>query len=498
MSAGLESSAAGHWAVVMVLLPVAAGIGAFLIPRVARGLALASALGILWAGGELAAVLLTAGPVHYPVGGWGAPLGIELYVDGLSGGLAIMTALVGSAVTLYSASYLRPAHHGPDDHAALRSFWPLWLVLWGALAALLFAGDVFNIYVTLELVGLGAVALTALRRDREALAAALRYLLVGILGSMSYLLGVALLYAAYGRLDLAGLTQVMQANPVSYMACALMVGGLAFKAALFPLHGWLPPAHASAMAPASAVLSALVVKTVLYILVRLWFGPFTVLVGEAAAQLLGIAGGLAIIWGSYQAMTAVRLKLMVAYSTVAQLGYIVLIFPLAVSAAGSVPAWGGGLLMALAHGLAKAGMFLAAGCVLLALGHDRVAGLAGLSQRQPVTLAALAIAAVSLIGLPPSGGFAAKWMLLDAALTTGQWWWVPVILVGTLFAAGYLFRIVGIGFRTVTDPPGGEPVPASLEWAALALALLAVMLGLFVPDILGLLHVGATLGEAPL
>jgi len=498
VSTGLEPAAAGTWAVVMVLLPVVAGLVAFLIPRIASGLASACALGMLWAAGGLAAALLNDGAVHYPVGGWGAPLGIELYVDGLSGSLAIMTALVGGGVTLYSVSYLRPAHHGPDDGAALRLFWPLWLVLWGALAALLFAGDVFNLYVTLELVGLGAVALTGLPRDREALAAALRYLLVGILGSMSYLLGVALLYAVYGRLDLAGLTQVMEANPASYMACALMLGGLAFKGALFPLHGWLPPAHASAMAPASAVLSALVVKMVLYILVRLWFGPFAVLVGESAAQLMGIAGGLAIIWGSYRALTAVRLKLMVAYSTVAQLGYIVLIFPLAISGSASVPAWGGGLLIALTHGLAKAGMFLAAGCVLLALGHDRVAGLAGLSQRQPVTLAALAIAAVSLVGLPPSGGFAGKWMLLDAALTTGQWWWVAVILVGTLFAAGYLFRIVGIGFGAVTDLPPGEPVSAPLEWAALTLALLAVLMGLFVPDLLGLLHIGAMVGEAPL
>ncbi len=172
----------------------------------------------------------------------------------------------------------------------------MWLSLWAALNALFLTDDIFNLYVTLELMGLAAVALVAL--ETHAVAAATRYLLVGLLGSMFYLLGVGLVYALHGTVDMKMLATTMQAEPAAWMAMALMTAGLLLKTALFPLHFWLPPAHANAPAPVSAVLSALVVKAAFYALLRLWLGPFEPLAPVLAGQLLGILGAAAIIWGS--------------------------------------------------------------------------------------------------------------------------------------------------------------------------------------------------------
>ena len=191
-----------------------------------------------------------------------------------------------------------------------------------------------------------------------------------------------------------------------------MTAGLLAKTALFPLHLWLPPAHAGAPAPASAVLSALVVKGSFFLIVRLWFDVMPGLLSHAAAQVLAALGAAAIVFGSVLALRQARLKMLIAYSTVAQLGYLFLMFPLAGPGAARLSAWTGGLLQAISHACAKAAMFMAAGLIAQALGHDRIAGLGGIGRALPMTIFAFALAGLSLMGLPPSGGFMAKWLLL--------------------------------------------------------------------------------------
>jgi len=486
------------WAIGAVLVPLAGATAALVGgARAGRWVGLATAGASAACAGGLASAVLAGGTVRHRVGGWGAPLGIELRADGLSALMLVMVAAVGIAVTVSAAAYFGGAGGGEEQGRRRLLFWPLWLFLWAALDALFLAADVFNVYVTLELVGLSAVGLVALAGDRAALGAAARYLVLALLGSLAYLLGVGLLYAGLGTLDAGGIRAALGPGLLATAAGALVLGGLALKAALFPLHGWLPPAHAGAPAPVSAALSALVVKAAFYLLVR-----FTreILPGAAlprAEVLLGALGAAGIVWGSLQALRQDRLKGVVAYSTVAQLGYLFLFFPLARDA-GAATALSGAGLFALAHALAKAALFLASGAILKALPSDRLDGLAGLGSRMPLTAAAVAVASVSILALPPSGGFAGKWLLLSTAFATGRWGWAVPMLLGGVLAAGYSFRVLE---RAIASTPGDAPpvrAPLAMELSALALALAAFAVGLVPWAPLRLLGAGGALaGVAP-
>lgn len=470
----------------LVLLPLAWATGAFLLGpgRGARlaiaGLAAQCALAFFLAG-----ALPGAGPLQHVAGGWGAPLGIDLAADGLAAIMLLLAQGVALLLALYARSYFA------GGGAAARHFWPLAGFLIAGMNALILSADLFNLYVTLEIVGLAAVGLVAAGGGAQQLAAALRYLFATLLGSGAYLLGVALIYGAYGTVSLDLLEVLVDADAprAVWLAAALMFAGLALKTALFPFHFWLPPAHGGAPAPVSALLSALVVKASFYLILRLWLGPFAPL-ASAAAWLPALLGSAAILWGSWQAIRAERLKLLVAWSTVAQLGYLFLVFPLLAPLGTALAA---GVMQAVSHGLAKAAMFAAAGVVVHVTGRDTVAGVAGVAQRLPLTLFAFALAGVTLMGLPPSGGFLAKWLLLDAALEQGAWALAAVIIVGGLLAAVYVFRVLRQAFLFVPAAETASHAPPLLEWTAFALAAASVLLGLRGMELLRLLSVGRVL-----
>ncbi len=347
-----------------------------------------------------------------------------------------------------------------------------------ALNALFLAADVFNAYVTLELLGLSAVALVALAATPAAFAGAMRYLLVGLLGSLLYLLGVGLLYAAAATLD------------VRQLAAAPLPGrgrrrrhrrdhgrsGAQDGSVPLPLLAAAGSRQRACAGERGAVRAG--GQGVVLSAVRYWFYVAPELaVAAISRRCLGVLGAAAVVWGGLRALTAERLKLVVAYSTVAQIGYLFLVFPSAGQPAGFT-AWGGVALL-VARPRRREGSDVSQrrrdpqGRGARPRGRDRrdCAGAAGHD------LFAFALAGVSLIGLPPSGGFAAKWMLLNAALATGQWWWVLVLVAGSLLAAAYTFRVLA---RAFTRLPGSRPpcaVPARLEWSALALALAAMLLG---------------------
>jgi len=469
--------AAIPWMVWAIVLPLAGAVLAFLLPNRAAGIGVGAAFATAAAAFGVLVQVAGNGPLRYPVGAWTAPLGIDLVADGLSVLMLAMTAVVGSAISVYARVYLAAT---PDK---MRSFWPLWLFLWTALNALYLSGDVFNLYVTLELLGLSAVALVALAGTGPALWGAMRYLLVSLFGSLAYLLGVALLYGAYGTVDLVLLAERTEGGLALAVPLGAMFAGLLLKTGLFPFHVWLPPAHGSARAPVSALLSALVVKASFYLLLRLWF-TFTP-EGEGLPTLLGVLGAAAVFWGSVQALRQQRLKLLVAYSTVAQLGYLFLAFPLA--RVDPALAWGGAIYLALSHAFAKGAMFLAAGSIMTEGGHDQIDELDRIVERMPLSLAAFALAGISLAGLPPSGGFVGKWMLLQAALSQGLWHWAMVLVVGGVLTAAYVFRVLGFAFTRSQHHHESHGVPATMEWTALLLALGAVLLGMIAPYGLSLL-----------
>jgi formate hydrogenlyase subunit 3/multisubunit Na+/H+ antiporter MnhD subunit len=485
-----------------VALPLVGAVLAAALPGRASWTGLAGATATTVTALALAFEVWAEGEQRLELGGWGVPLGIALQADGLSAALLAMANLVALAVSLYALGYFAKG-------GLARSFWPLWMLLWASLNGLFLAADLFNLYVTLELLGISAAALGALTGSREALAANLRYLLVGLLGSMTYLLGVALLYTGLGTLDLRLAAAALGPGPLAWTAFALMAGGLLLKAALFPLHFWLPPAHASAPAPVSAALSALVVKAAFYLVLRLWLDLFGPVATPGAGMLLGALGAGAVLWGSWRALRAERLKLVAAYSTVAQMGYLFLFFPLlavVTDPAARADLIAAAVLLALSHGFAKAGLFLSAGLLQKAAGHDRIADLSPATQALPLVSLGVALAGVALIGLPPSGTFNAKWILLSQAIGSGQWWWAPVILVGTLLAAAYIFRVLAGAFDP--GPRHGEAQSAALraqaglavigtaiQMPALALGLIAmVVLGLGSAPLWGLLTGAATGG----
>ncbi|MCB4821310.1 complex I subunit 5 family protein [Roseicella aerolata] len=476
-----DGLADGPWAELLVALPLAGMLLALpLGGRQAHRLAL-----LVLAAGPVLALLLAAqlwqgGVVGVALGGFAAPLGIALRADGLSVLMLLTTAVVLCATGLAARAGFAPRPGQGETRAGLL-FWPLLLALWGALNAVFLGNDLFNLYVALELLTLAAVPLVCIEGKPEAVAAALRYLLFALLGSVLYLLGAALLYGAHGTLDITLLAARLQPGPATWMAGALMTAGLLAKTALYPLHLWLPPAHAAAPAAASAVLSALVVKASFFILLRLWFDVMPALAGLGGATLLGGLGTAAILAGSLLALRQERLKLAIAYSTMAQLGYLFLMFPLAGGGTEAQPwsagAWTGGVLHAVSHALAKAAMFLVAGLVLQAAGHDRIRALQGLGRAMPVAVFAFGLAGLSLMGLPPSGGFVAKWLLLTAALASGQWWWAVPMLAGGLLAAGYVFRLLNPAL-SAGEGQGWRPVRRRWQAIPLALALLSVALGL--------------------
>ncbi len=472
------------WSVILIVLPLIGAMLCFLWPRNAKTLGLIISSSLLISVAGLAYQLITLGAQRYAVGGWRAPLGIDLYADGLSLLMLAITTFVGLAISIYSSSYF--------NQKKSLSFWPLWMFMWAALNALFLSGDIFNLYVTLELLGLSSVALVALAGGANALSGAMRYLMVSLIGSLSFLLGVALLYHSFSTVDIALLAERMEASPSVWAAMGLMIAGLLIKTALFPLHFWLPPAHSSAPAPVSALLSALVVKASFYILLRLWLEVFPQ-PSDALAQLLGMLGAAAILWGGIQALRQTRLKLQIAYSTVAQIGYLFLAFPLA-----SIFGWKAALYMLISHAVAKTAMFMAAGNILFYGGHDRIADLDRIAQRLPLTLAAFGLAGISLMGLPPSGGFIGKWLFLEAAIVSGQWWWSISLIVGGLLTGANVFKVIGYAFTQSDLPHEPRMVPKRMEWAALLVAILAIVLGFVAPWLLALMEIGYPFGDSPL
>ena len=438
------------------------------------GLALAVAIAVAWSD--------TDGPLVYLLGGWSPPLGIALRADGPAVAMLLAVALVVCGIGLFARADFALARGAAESRSAF-AYWLLLLAVWGALNLVFVSGDLFTLYVALELLTFAGVPLVCLAGSGETLRAALRYMLFALCGSVLYLLGAVLLYGGYGTLDIPLLADAVMPEPIAWTALALMTVGLLAKTALFPLHIWLPPAHGGAPAAASAVLSALVIKGSWFLVLRLWLDVMPGVASASAAQLLAGLGAAAIVVGSVVALRQERLKLLVAYSTVAQIGYLFLLFPMAFDAAGDMAlrdlAQSAGVLQAIAHATAKAGMFMAAGLVYAHLGHDRIDDLAGAARALPVAVLAFFVGGIALMGVLPSGAYLAKKLLLASADESGQWWWTLVLQGGAAFTAAY---VVLIAVRVLRRPAAPlrdlNPVSMLSQIAALVLALASLGLSL--------------------
>jgi len=435
---------------------------------------------------QLAGIVRTAGTQIATLGAHQLPLAIALRADGLATLMIALTAVVSFATAAYACGWAttESAGHG----TALRS---LLLMLLSGISALFLADDLFNVYVTLEITTLAAVALVILAPGAGAAEAAMRYLLMAIFGSLLYLLGVALLYAETGQLSMHQLTGQLPPVLTLQVSLLLMTAGLGIKAAMFPVHAWLPAAHASAPSAGSALLSALVAKGAVYLILRIWTGPFAGVWTAEAAQMFAALGIAGMLYAAMQALQQNSIKRVVAYSTVAQIGYLPLLMALP-----SSEAWLGAAFHAMSHGLAKAGLFLAAGNLVAVHGDDHIWRLSGSGRRMGLNTLAIGMASISLIGLPPSGGFVAKWWLVQAALATGQWWWAVALGIGSLLAAAYLLRLLGYAMRELHPhellvESSEAPLSQAMLWPPFLLALAALLVSLLGEPLGRLILVGA-------
>lgn len=481
------------WASMTVLIPLVTALACGVVSSW-RSMLVGVVGSVATAGASVGLIghVAVSGAFAEPLGGWSAPLGIELYVDGFGASMIALVAVVGLAVSFFSISYFR----GPASHSQGRYFWSLWLVLWSSLNGIFVSADLFNLYVCLEVMGLSSVALVALAGPAS-LRAALRYLFVTLVGSLLYLLGVALIYGGWGTVAIAEVAVSVEATMASAVAFGAMTIGLVLKTALVPLHFWLPTAHANAPTPVSAVLSGLVVKASFYILVRLWVDVFEVLDTTVAAWILATAGVVAIGWGSIQALRQQRLKMLVAYSTVAQLGYLFVAFAPSTVDAATPAGWQGMALFVVAHGCAKGAMFLAAGTAAAAVGSGRLKALSGHRLRLFVPMAAFGLAGLSIVGVSPTGGYAAK-SLLAAAAAEAEMTLVEIVFdAGAILAALYVLKVFYFAFlRSGRDEgrAGGE-LSWSMALVSVLLGAVAVGIGMVSEVIVTVLEVGAPFGE---
>ncbi|MBZ2188470.1 NADH-ubiquinone oxidoreductase [Alcanivorax sp. JB21] len=438
----------------------------------------------LWLGGVEGGVnetttRITFAPLVGPTLVW------TLLTDGPALIMALLTTWIGTATLVHTG--LRPdAASRPSAPAA---FWPLAWLLMATLNLIWLGADLLTLYIGVEALGLLAVAMIGLNNTPGAVDAALRYLFATLLGSLAYLVGAGLLFGHYGTLELATLAGQVSANGATAAGFGLMLAGLALKAAVFPLHGWLPAAHASALLPVSVLHAALVIKASVFVMLRHWlaFGP--AFADTALPLLVGALGAVAILWGSIMALQQTRLKLLIAWSTIAQTGYLLVGFPLLLQGDAALQqlVLQGILYQMVAHGLAKAALFMTAGHLVTATGSDRIDQLTGTGRHLPLTLLTLGLAGVSLMGMPPSAGFVAKWLLASGAIGSGQVIWLVVLLAGGLLSATYILRLLRQAFREGPEQDVFQHPSRVEKMTAFLLALMTLLLGLMAIPLLSLI-----------
>ncbi|AOW80213.1 monovalent cation/H+ antiporter subunit D [Halodesulfurarchaeum formicicum] len=469
--------------IVAALLPL--GIGLFIR---GSGQYIALAMAVLQVALSLLVLeeVLTAGAFSYDVAGYAPPFGIELIGDGVSAPLLVLIASVTLAVVLYSF------RSGPQGD----SFYGELAFLTAGLSGLVATGDVFNLYVFLEITGLATYALVASDSSPAAAYASLKYLIVGTIGASFYLLGVGYLLVATGTLNMADLAssipEVGYTSPLILAAFGLIVVGLGVKVALFPLHTWQPDAYAESPHTISAHIAALVSTAAAYALFRIVYGVFTVDFLAAvpiARDTLLAAAGISVIVGAVLAVVQRDLKRMLAYSSVSHFGLVVLGVSI-----GNETALAGGLIHLVGHGVMKAGLFLAVGVFAMGAGVKTVQDLSGLGTRYPITSAAFGVLAFSMVGVPPAIGFPGKWNIIMGAVQAGEWIVAVIVVTSALLTLGYFGRLLERLYFTEsitnTDQSvkadGGHPEDVSvlLRTIVVVAALAAVGLGFWATELI--------------
>jgi multicomponent Na+:H+ antiporter subunit D len=422
---------------------------------------------------------MQTGPISYALGGWAPPWGIEYRVDLLSGFVLMLVSGVGAVIMPFA--YRSVASEVPEDRQAW--FYCAFLLCLAGLLGITITGDAFNAFVFLEISSLATYVLIALGRDRRALIAAFQYLILGTVGATFYVIGVGLLYLLTGSLNMADVAARLgpawaDHSRAVVAALAFVTVGVSLKLALFPLHTWLPNAYAYAPSWVTVFLSATATKVAIYLLVRFFFSVFGVAIDLRALPIAEIILALSIaamLIASLIAVFETNLKRMLAYSSVAQIGYITLGIGLADQAGLT-----GGLVHIFNHALMKAALFLAAGAIVYRVGTAEISELAGIGRKMPLTMAAFTVAGFGLVGTPGTAGFISKWYLAVGALDKGWWALVFVIVASSLIALVYVGRVVEVAWMRPPSPKIAEGIdpPSSMLLPIIVLSAAVIYFGI--------------------
>jgi len=483
-----------HFPVLLVVVPLMAAPVCLLLRRLPTAtwvVATAVSWLCLFFAVSLLLRVLDGGPISYLLGNWAAPWGIEYRVDVANAFVLVIVASIGAIITPYTRqSVLREL-----SPRRIYLFYVMFCLNLSGLLGISVTGDAFNLFVFLEISALSGYALISMGRDRRALTATYRYVVMGTVGATFYVIGLGLLYMMTGTLNMADLAARIPAvshTRTIHAALAFLTVGIGLKVAMFPLHTWLPNAYTWAPSAVTAFLASTATKVAVYVLVRVFFTIF----GKADVfelfpvrdTLMGLAI-IAMFAASFVAIYQDNVKRMLAYSSIAQVGYMILGISFA-----TVTGLTGGIIHLFNHALMKCALFLAIGCVFYRVGSLNIRDYAGLGQRMPLTMAAFVTAGLSLIGVPATVGFVSKWYLVQAALERDLWLIAALVVASSLLAVIYIWRVVEIAYFRA--PPEGAPAvaeaPVSLLVPTWIMALASVYFGIDATHTVDIAHKAAT------
>lgn len=445
-----------HSPALLVVIPLILAPLCAILPsgRIAWLLSIVGAAGALFCAIILTVLVREPGTdfISYAMGGWQPPLGIEFRIDSLNALVLLIVSGIGVLASIFSW----PSVEAEVRREKRAMFYSAYLVCFTGLLGVAATGDAFNLFVFLEISSISTYVLVAIgaSRDRRALPAAFNYLIMGTIGATFFVIGVGFLYAATGTLnmaDIAARLPELQDSRTVQAGFAFIVVGLGLKAAMWPLHQWLPNAYAYAPSFVTVFLSATATKVALYALIRFLFSVYTPefdFVGALFTFLLIPLSIAAMVFCSFQAVFQSDVRRTLAYSSVAQVGYMLLGVSLGTAAGLSA-----GLFHLTNHAIMKGALFMAVAGVVLSYQGTRINDFEGLGRSAPLTMSAFAISALSLIGVPLTAGFQSKWALLSALLDKGWWWGAILVVFSSILAVIYMGRILeAVFFKAPANP----------------------------------------------
>ncbi len=439
---------------------------------------------LVFSAGAFRTVLTTGRPVHYHLGGWAPPWGIEYVVDYLNGLVLTAIAVVSLLAAIYASALVKreipAAKHAP--------FYALFLLQVTGLFGMTVTGDMFNLYVLLEIASFSAYAMIGMG-EGAAPFAAFRYMIFGTLGACAYLLGVGYLYLSTGSLNMADLRQLLvplYSSPVLLVGLAFLLLGIAIKMAFFPVHIWLPDSYTLAPSCVSVLLAPLFTKVGAYVMIRVLFSAFDPAFSTTLLPVTAVIGWVAaagIIFSSIMALAQTDLKRMLCYLIVTEIGYIGIGI-----GAGNRPGLTGAIFHVVNDMFMMALLFMVVGAIQAHVRTRNISGLTGLHRSMPVTAAALVVGGLSVIGVPPLCGFFSKWYLILGTIEAGQWFFAGALLLGSLLNAILFFRIFEKCYFEAPHEPAhrGREAGAKADRMAMGelipmvlMAVVVLLLGLF-------------------